>query len=434
MPIVTMALPVNIFLIALVTKGYDLPKTTIGFLTSLPFISNFCQVFVSRALLAWARPKSVTVLFASLHAVSWLVLGFMLPWIPRSDPHLASVCLIIWFFISSFLVAIAGVSWNAWIEEWVPPRLRGKYFGRRNGMLQISTLLFLLSTGWVLAQWDYAIPVFQGVIFAAVFLRIFSLRWQWRTPTRVYRPRIVPKISFREQFSVVIKSKSFLIFIAFGSLWSFAANCFGPFYHVFMFEEVGMSSFQIGLLSTLSALGGALSMPAWGRLLDRYGNKSVMTISLLLWQLSSFTWAFIGFENREWLFPLWAWGGVSSAGFVLGLFTLLLKLVPGAAKGLALGLNLAVTSAVAAVAPIAGGEVLTWALERWPDAEKVYHICFLFQPTLAILACFLLLKIQEPRASPITMVFGAMRNVRTLSGVLGLDYLVNYVFYRAPKR
>jgi hypothetical protein len=31
------------------------------------------------------------------------------------------------------------------------------------------------------------------------------------------------------------------------------------------------------------------------------------------------------------------------------------------------------------------------------------------------------------------MVFGAMRNIRTLSGVLGLEFLVNYVFYRAPK-
>ena len=30
------------------------------------------------------------------------------------------------------------------------------------------------------------------------------------------------------------------------------------------------------------------------------------------------------------------------------------------------------------------------------------------------------------------MVFGAMRNIRTLGGVLGLDFVINYVFYRAP--
>ena len=33
----------------------------------------------------------------------------------------------------------------------------------------------------------------------------------------------------------------------------------------------------------------------------------------------------------------------------------------------------------------------------------------------------------------LTMVFGAMRNIRTLSGVFGLGFLVNHVFHRAPR-
>jgi len=41
--------------------------------------------------------------------------------------------------------------------------------------------------------------------------------------------------------------------------------------------------------------------------------------------------------------------------------------------------------------------------------------------------------VREPRASPLTMVFGAMRNIRTLSGVFGLGFLVNHVFYRAQR-
>jgi hypothetical protein len=45
----------------------------------------------------------------------------------------------------------------------------------------------------------------------------------------------------------------------------------------------------------------------------------------------------------------------------------------------------------------------------------------------------LLLRVHEPRASTFTMVFGAMRNIRTLSGVFGLGAFVNYVFYRPQK-
>ena len=34
----------------------------------------------------------------------------------------------------------------------------------------------------------------------------------------------------------------------------------------------------------------------------------------------------------------------------------------------------------------------------------------------------------------LTMVFGAMRNIRTLSGVLGLSFLTNYIFFKAEKK
>jgi MFS family permease len=139
-------------------------------------------------------------------------------------------------------------------------------------------------------------------------------------------------------------------------------------------------------------------------------------------------------DNRWLLYPMWLWGGATSAGFVLGQFTLLLRLVPLEAKSLALGLNSAVTSLFAAVAPVAGGAILAWALPRWGDALAVYHVCFLLQPVLALAGCGLLLRLHEPRASSLSMVFGAMRNIRTLSGVLGLSFLTNYIFFRDPRR
>ncbi len=433
MPIVTMSLPVNVFMTALVAKGFPLPKTTIGLLSALPFVANFLQVFIAPFLSRWKSAKTISVIAATLHLVSWSALGVILPWIPRDDPTTAGRWFITWFLITSGFGAIAGVTWNAWIQEWVPYRLRGKFFGRRNGALQISTTAFLLLTGYALARWNYAVVVFQLAIAGAVILRVFSLRWQWISPTRARRHADGPVLSFRDQAAVVLGSRSFLVFIAFGATWSFAANCFGPFYHIFMFEQLELSAFDVGLLATFAQLSGALSLPAWGLLLDRYGNKSVMTFSLLLWQLPNFAWCFLTPDNRSLLYAMWIWGGATGAGFILGQFTILLRLLPLQAKSLAIGVNLAVTSLVAAIAPITGGEILTWALARWSDPLAVYHACFLLQPVLALAGCMLLLRVHEPQASPLTMVFGAMRNLRTLSGVFGLGFLVNYVFYRAQK-
>lgn len=433
MPIVTMSLPVNVFMTALVAKAFVLPKTTIGLISALPFVGNFLQIFVAPFLARRKPPKIICVTAAALHLSSWGALGIFLPWIPRDDPTAAGHWLIAWFLVTSCFGAIAGVSWNAWIQEWVPYRIRGKFFGRRNGTLQFSTTAFLLIAGWSLATWNYAIPVFQLIIAGAAALRVFSLRWQWVSPTRARHHTNAPQLALREQLQIVLQSRSLLVFIAFGAVWSFAANCFGPFYHVFMFEQLGLSAWDVGLLATLAQLSGALSLPAWGHLLDRYGNKSVMTFSLILWQAQNFVWCILTPENRTILYAMWIWGGATGAGFVLGQFTILLRLIPVQAKNLAIGVNLAVTSLVAAIAPITGGAVLTWALARWPDALAVHHVCFILQPALALIGSTLLLRVHEPRASSLTMVFGAMRNIRTLSGVFGLSFLVNYVFYRPQK-
>lgn len=434
MPLVTMSLPVNVFMTALVAKAYPMPKVMIGLISAMPFVGNFLQIFVASLLSRWKPPKTLTVMAASCHLVSWIVFGLLLPWVPRDDLGLAAKIFVGWFLISSCFAAIAGVSWNAWIQEWVPSRLRGKYFGRRNGTLQVSTLTFMLVSGWVLARWDYSIVAFQMIVAGAVFLRVFSLRWQWQSPTRPLPQALSPQLPIREQLRVVLASRSLLVFIAFGAIWSFAANCFGPFYHVFMFEQLNFTALDVGIFLTLSQLGGALSLPSWGRLLDRFGNKSVMTFSLILWQAQYLAWCFITPENDIWLYVMWTWAGMTSAGFVLGQFTILLRLIPVQAKSLAIGVNLAATSFVAAIAPIIGGWILTSAIAKTDNAFTVYHWCFLVQPVLALLGCFLLLRVHEPQASPLTMVFGAMRNIRTLSGVLGLDFLVNYVFYRPTKR
>ena len=428
MPIVTMALPGSMALSALVTKGYPLPATLIGVLGSLPFVGNFLQLFVSPFLLRWSPPKAVTLAAEWLHLASWVALGLMMPWIPRGSPVQAGAWIVTWFFVSSCFGAVAGVSWSTWIEEWVPARIRGKFFGRRNQILQLSTVFFLMVSGWVLSRWEYSVAAFQAVIFGSAFLRIFSLRWQWKSPTRPHRAPPAAHESFGGQIDVIRGSGSFLAFVVFGAVWSFAANCFGPFYTIFMFDRVGFSALDVGVVTGLSQIGGALSLPAWGRLLDRYGNKSVMVFSLILWQLSMFLWCVVNPGNRTMLYGLWTWIGATSAGFVLGQFTILLRLIPPAAKKLAIGFNLAVSSLVAAVAPILGGWVLSNAPAGWGGPLRVYHICFMVQPIVALAGAFLLLRVREPAASPFSRVVGAMRNIRTLGGVLGLSFLVNYVF------
>jgi MFS family permease len=433
-PIVTMGLPASMALTALVTETFPLSATSIGVLASLPFIGNFLQIFVSPALMRWKSPKTITVMSALLNMFSWLALGIAMPWIPRSSTAEAASWILGWYFVSSCLYAVASVTWSTWIEEWVPVRIRGKYFGRRNQIIQFSAVVFLTISGWVLSRWDYSVPAFQAVIFGSCFLRIFSLRMQWISPTRPHREPDPVGGSFRSRVAVVLGARSFLVFVAFGAVWSFAANCFGPFYTVFMFERVGFSAWDVGVVTALSQLGGALLLPLWGRLLDRHGSKPVMVLSIILWQLSMFGWCLVNPGNRAVLYALWAWIGATSAGFVLGQFAIGLRLIPAGAKRLAIGFNLAVSSLVAAVAPVLGGWTLSHAPASWGGALGAYHACFLVQPVVALAGALLLLRVREPAASPVTAVMDSMLNIRTLAGVLGLSFLVDQVFVDEARR
>ena len=434
MPIVIMSLPVNVVLSSLFTKGLNLPNQTIGFISAIPFVCNILQVVLSPLLSRWFQAKAITIFCSILHLLSWAVFAVLLDYLPRDDTALAGLWIGIWFLVSSFCATLTGVSWNAWVQEWVPARLRGKYFGSRNRLLQFSTLSFLLLSGWILATWEYSRFAFQLVIAFAIALRALSILWQRRMPTEASERPPERSATLSAQLITLRRASSFLWFIAFGAAWAFAANLFGPFYHVFMFRELGFSAFNVSVLSVCGAVGAALSMPAWGQLLDRYGNKSVMTVSLLLWQAGNIAWCFSNPQNRDWLYPVWFFGGLTNAGFFLGQFTLLLKIIPLPARNLAIGVNLAITSVFAAVAPMLGGLILDWAQARWSDSGlTIYHVCFIAQPVLAISAAWILLKIKEPAAASLTHVVGAMRSVRTLAALSGVSFLTSYIFYRSPR-
>lgn len=434
-PVVTMSLPVNIFMTALVAKGLPLSKPDIGGVSALPFVCNFLQVFITPWVSRWLRPRPTAIAAAFLHTACWAWLGLKLPSLSPADPVATGRFLLLWVFVASLFNAVLAVVWNSWMHDLVPPRLRGRYFSRRNRFCQGATLCFVLAVGAVLSWGGYSARTFQLVIAVACGCRLASLWYFWRMPDGQLTARLKStRTPLLEQARVVRRSPALMLFIAFGALWSFAANSFGPFYHVFMFEQLHFSGLQVGLLATLTALGGVLSLPVWGGLLDRYGNKPCMAVALGVWQAQNFLWCFLTPANSVLLYGMWFWGGCLSAGFILGQFTILLKLIPAEARSLAIGLNLAVTSVVAALSPIFGGEVLARLSTLGNAPLEAYHLVFLVQPVVALLSCILLLRIEEPASSPLADVVGAMRNVRTLSGVLGLSFFGNYLFVRPADR
>ena len=435
MPVCYLVLPSNFIVAALLTGQFGLQPEIYGLICSLPFWGNFVQAFLMPFINRALPPRSVSIVAATTQAAAWAALAVAIGFMPTDEPGMSGRWFLLILAVSAAATAMASVSWTSWIQEWVPMRIRGKYFGLRNRLNQIVQLVFLLVTGQLLARMGGTVRAFQVLIGVAVFFRILSVVAQYRTHAGLAPAQSGDRrLPWRAQFMELARCSPFKWFIAYGAVWGFAANCIGPFYPVFMLEQLRLSLADISFLVVLSSIGGAVSYPAWGALADRFGNRPVMIFSMIAWQLQNLLWCILNPSNTWILYVMWAFGGVMGAGFALSLFAIQLKIIPRAAKTLAISLNLAVTALVTAIAPMIGGVLLEQLLHAGYNPMTVFHGLFLIQPVMAILGCLLLTRVQEVNSRPLSNVIGAMRNIRTLSAMFGLGFLVDHVFVRRKKK
>jgi len=434
-PMVFLLQPGNFIIAALLVELFHLPPSTYGLIASLPFWGNFAQAFLMPLVNRTYPPKTVSVVSSFLQALCWGTMAVMLSFLPMDKPEISGRWFVTLFAISAAVTSLTGVSWMSWVQEWVPVRLRGKYFGIRNRLLQVSQILFLVAVGWGIARFAGSVRAFQAVLGGAVVLRLVSVMFQRRIktlpPTSGYSEA---RVHWREQVGVLLQTRPFLWLVAYGAAWGLATSLFGPFYAVFMYQELGFSVQNVGMLVILTSIGGALSAPMWGVLSDRFGGKPVMLFCMIAWQLQNYLWCMLNPGNSWMLYAMWSFGGLVSAGFALSMFNLQLKIIPPQAKTLAISVNLAITSLVTAMGPIIGGGVLQRLLHHGGSSLVVYHRVFLVLPSLALLACLLLTKVHERTASPLSSVVGAMRNIRTLGGLFGLSFIVDYVYIKPSKK
>jgi|GEM_PF-186336 len=443
MPISLLGQPGNVVLASLLCETFGLSPGHYGLIISLPFWFNFLQVLVTPRLSQQMDARRLCLITAWLQLAGWVLLTAALPFIPRGDKPLTLGIFFAGFCIISCAGAINGVTWNGWMQEVVPQRLRGKYFGTRNQVLQVSVLVFLLSVSGLTALLEGALVAYVLLFAGALGARVLSILSMQRMET----PRASPsetgaapqqasaaRLPWKAQLGVLARDKGFVRFVSFGVLIAFSLNLFGPFYPVFMYEELGLSVARTNWILLFGPLGAAASLPAWGRLLDRYGNIPVMIVSLGCWQLFALLWCVVDPSRVNVIYFAVAAGGLFSAGYGIGLFALMLKLMPAGARTFGVALFISLSSLAAALGPPLGGHLITWAKACGWDAFSVYRAAFLVAPIASMSSVLILRRVREENASRVGEVVGAMRNVRTVAALFGLSFFVNQVFYRKAGR
>ena len=387
----------------------------IGLLAALPTLTNVSQLFSIWLVRRFANRRLISVICSVLARVPLASVGFL---ILAFSGQTSVEALIFFLFFYYLFGSISGPVWNSWMKDLIPARSLGGYFSKRSGYMQSLNVLLSISLAVVL---DYvkrnhpdSLLNTYGVMFAAAgTVGLMGMLLLSRVP----EPRaFMSRENIFKLFQLPLKNKNFSRLLVFISGWAFAVNIAAPFFTVFMLKTLGLSlSYVIGL-GILSQVSSIFTIRIWGRIADRYSNKTIIALGGPLYILCIIAWCFVGLFNYYGNFTLLifiqVFSGISTAGINLSLTNIGLKLAPQEDAIVYLSVKNIISAIFSSISPLIGGYLADFFDKRhfdvmlqWsgPHTHRVVYLVslhqwnflFLIGALLGLIALRLLRRVTE---------------------------------------
>jgi MFS family permease len=213
------------------------------------------------------------------------------------------------------------------MSDTVPNERLGKYFGIRNLFVGISSLLSVIIAGVVLnktASFNHPILGFS-IIFAAAFISAYTAT-NYQSKMIDPNPKIKQdsKHSFKE-FITTIKENNFGRYTWFFATFQMFVYIASPFYAIYMLKVLNFDYLTYTIVSTAASVSALGSMKIWGKLVDKYGSKKIMSITAFIIPFSPILWMIT--TNWKALAVIEAVSGIVWAGFNLSCSTFMFESV-----------------------------------------------------------------------------------------------------------
>jgi MFS family permease len=294
----------------------------------------------------WAQLVSVKVAhwFPSLASqVFWGIIGQSLSWIPilalpllypDQGPWLLIAAVAVYFTFTHF----TSPAWNSLITDLLESNERGTYFARRSRTIALTSFLALCLAGALLSFFEQQQLLWVG--FAVIFLAAGLCRST--SALLLLKVRGLPSHEPSGNptgFLIFLRtgmSENFRHFLLFSGLMHSAVLVAGPFFVIYLLQELHLAHWQYGTWLAAGIIGQFLTLPAWGQFGDRFGNKALLTFTGLLVAFLPMLYLF----GTAWPFLVTVnfFGGVVWAGLGLGLNNYVFDVVQPTDRGKAVAI------------------------------------------------------------------------------------------------
>ena len=289
----------------------------------------------------------------------WIVIAIV-PWLFSADYSI--FIFIILLIIINLLSSVAGCSWNSWIRDFVPENLYSKFFAKRFAIATGAGAALSVIAGIVIVKLNnyFTFPTTSYSLYFIIggILGIGGLFFIVNIP----EPQMesTEKENFLKQIMNPVKDVKFRNLLKFLATWNFAVNMASPFFIIYMINRLGLPLFYIIALTVLNQIINVLFFKIWGRISEKFSNKSCLSVACFIFLLSILIWPFTTLPDKYFLtIPLLilihVLLGISTAGITLCSSTITLKFAPYGKATSYLALSGIINGLVAGLGSITAG-------------------------------------------------------------------------------
>jgi len=212
------------------------------------------------------------------------------------DHGLSPTLIIAFYALLVVFGSFISPAWNSLMKDNVD-KARGDFFGKRNKIIKIVTLISMLVCGLILNYFKKTNLIFIG------FAIIFGIAFVARLISDYFLSKhSEPKLKLKKGYYFTIGSfirgipkSNFGKFALFVSLITFASAIASPFIAVYVLRDLNFDYIIWTMVIVSNAFSMLISMPFWGKFIDRFGSFRVMRwmgalifLVPILWFFSSF--------------------------------------------------------------------------------------------------------------------------------------------------
>ncbi len=335
--------------------------------------------------------RRILVFWAGILPAICMAFAALLPLMGRFG-WISSAWILYWLLaaaaLRSITDSIGGAGWLPMLQDNVPTRISGKFFAALRTYWQSCVLASLLLIAWFLgsepAWWKFCVVFAIGE--ASFIVKIFFLRQLKEKPLPENSDDLPSPWGVLKRAVADPKTRHFLGYVL---LYNIAVFMCLPFQIKYL-KDLGYSAGYIVAATSMVSVGAILSLRFWGKLADRFGNRSIFGISHVGIVVALAGWALVGHNtfSTVFVFVLYAGWSIFQGANGIAQIRHMFQTVPETDQSNLVIINVFIFFSIA-IAPLISGLFLKlsadWHFESGRLSINNYHMLFILASALVLI-------------------------------------------------